>query len=90
MGIYIFTKDKLQKYLEEDEADPNSSNDFGKNIIPAFLNNGEKLYSYRFEGYWKDVGTISSLWEANMELLGETPKFNVYDKQLRIFSRKRL
>ena len=69
MGIYIFTWKKLKEYLINDEANEQSSNDFGKDIIPAMLNNGEKLVSYRFKGYWKDVGTIESLWEANMDLL---------------------
>ena len=87
MGIYIFTKDKLQKYLEEDSKDPASSNDFGKNIIPAMLAAGEKMMSYDFVGYWKDVGTIQSLWEANMDLLGETPAFSVTDEAWRIYSR---
>ena len=87
MGIYIFTTDKLISYLEADEADENSSNDFGKNIIPNFLNNGEKLYSYKFSGYWKDVGTISSLWESNMDLIGSNPVLNIQDKDFRIFSR---
>ena len=86
MGIYIFTAEKLYKYLIEDEADPNSSNDFGKNIIPAMLANGEKMFAYGFEGYWKDVGTISSLWEANMDLLGEKPVL-AFDDNTRIFSR---
>ena len=67
MGIYIFNWDILKKYLIEDEADPNSENDFGNNIIPNLLKDGRKMYAYHFEGYWKDVGTISSLWEANME-----------------------
>lgn len=87
MGIYIFNKDILEKYLIDDENTPGSSNDFGKNIIPAMLKDGLKLYAYPFEGYWKDVGTISSLWEANMDLLGENPKFNIHDKKWRIFSR---
>lgn len=69
MGIYIFSWQKLRKYLIEDEADPNSSNDFGKNILPTMLAAGERMFSYSFEGYWKDVGTIDSLWEANMDLL---------------------
>ena len=69
MGIYIFNWDVLKKYLEEDEADPNSKNDFGMNIIPALLRDGRKMYAYRFAGYWRDVGTIDSLWEANMEVL---------------------
>ena len=87
MGIYIFNTKLLIKYLEEDEANPNSSNDFGKNIIPAFLNNGEKLFSYGFEGYWKDVGTISSLWEANMDLIGDDPILNPVDKNFKIYSK---
>ncbi len=87
MGIYIFTTEKLIEYLEIDEADENSNNDFGKNIIPNLLKNGEKLYSYKFAGYWKDVGTISSLWESNMDLIGENPKLNLLDKNFRIFSR---
>ena len=87
MGIYIFNTDTLIEYLETDEDDENSSNDFGKNIIPNLLNNGEKLYSYKFEGYWKDVGTISSLWEANMDLIGEEPVLNLADKNFRIYSK---
>lgn len=87
MGIYIFNTKLLIKYLEEDEADPDSSNDFGKNIIPSYLKNGEKLYSYRFEGYWKDVGTISSLWEANMDLIGDDPILSTTDKNFKIYSK---
>ena len=87
MGIYIFTTKVLLDYLEADEADEKSSNDFGKNIIPNLLNNGEKLYSYKFDGYWKDVGTISSLWEANMDLIGDEPILSMSDKSFRIFSR---
>ncbi len=87
MGIYIFNAKILLEYLEADEADENSSNDFGKNIIPNLLNNGEKLFAYKFEGYWKDVGTISSLWEANMDLIGEEPILNMSDRDFRIFSR---
>ena len=87
MGIYIFTTKTLIEYLVNDEEDENSSNDFGKNIIPNLLNNGEKLYSYRFEGYWKDVGTISSLWEANMDLIGENPVISLADKDFRIYSK---
>ena len=87
MGIYIFTTSVLLDYLEADEADEKSSNDFGKNIIPNLLNNGEKLYSYKFHGYWKDVGTISSLWEANMDLIGDEPILSMSDKTFRIFSR---
>ena len=87
MGIYIFNRDKLQKYLAEDNADPASSNDFGKNIIPNMLAAGEKMMAYSFEGYWKDVGTIRSLWEANMDLLGERPVLSLSDEAWRIFSR---
>ena len=87
MGIYIFGRKELEKYLIDDENTPGSSNDFGKNIIPNMLNDGMKLYAYPFEGYWKDVGTIDSLWEANMDLLGDNPEFNIHDKKWRIFSR---
>ena len=87
MGIYIFNAKVLEKYLIDDENTPGSNNDFGKNIIPNMLGDGMKMFTFPFEGYWKDVGTISSLWEANMELLGENPAFNVHDKKWRIFSR---
>lgn len=87
MGIYIFNKQKLFDYLTADEADPNSSKDFGKNIIPAMLEGGERMFAYPFSGYWKDVGTISSLWEANMDLLGEKPVFNLKEPSWRIYSR---
>lgn len=86
MGIYIFSAEKLYKYLIEDEADPSSSNDFGKNIIPKMLANGERMFAYAFEGYWKDVGTIASLWEANMDLLGEKPVLDLGEGK-RVFSR---
>jgi len=88
MGIYIFGKDKLISYLEADDADAESSNDFGKNVIPSILAAGEKLYAYEFEGYWKDVGTVSSLWEANMDMLGPDPKLNLNDKDWSIYSRQ--
>ncbi len=87
MGIYIFSRKVLEKYLIDDENTPGSSNDFGKNIIPNMLGDRMKLYAYPFEGYWKDVGTIDSLWEANMDLLGDNPEFNIHDKKWRIFSR---
>ena len=77
MGIYVFKWSVLKKFLEADEADPKSENDFGKNIIPALLEAGHKLYAYEFAGYWKDVGTINSLWEANMDLLGKDPAFDL-------------
>ena len=87
MGIYIFTYEVLKKYLEADERDPSSANYFGKNIIPAMLENGEKMVSFRFEGYWKDVGTIHSLWEANMDLVDQPPKFDLNDRSWSIYSR---
>ena len=87
MGIYIFSWKKLRKYLEEDEANPQSSNDFGKDIIPAMLTNGEKMVSYRFEGYWKDVGTIESLWEANMDLLSPNSGLALSDDNWKIYGR---
>ncbi len=90
MGIYIFTAEKLYKYLELDNGDPSSEKDFGKNVLPAMLKAGEKMYSYRFDGYWKDVGTISSLWEANMDLLGVVPNFELQDRERVIHSRSPL
>lgn len=90
MGIYIFTAEKLYKYLEADDKDPKSEKDFGKNVLPAMLKAGEKMYSYRFEGYWKDVGTISSLWEANMDLLGVVPNFELGDMENVVHSRSPL
>ncbi len=90
MGIYIFSAEKLFKYLEADDANPNSSKDFGKDVLPAMLNAGEKMFSYQFEGYWKDVGTIASLWQANMDLLGDEPEFDIGDKSWKIHSRNPL
>ncbi|MCD8391559.1 MAG: glucose-1-phosphate adenylyltransferase [Firmicutes bacterium] len=87
MGIYIFKYSALKKYLEDDERDVNSDNDFGKNIIPTMLANKEKMMSYKFEGYWKDVGTIQSLWEANMDLIDNPPKFEINDRKWPIYSR---
>ena len=87
MGIYIFTWKKLKEYLINDEANEQSSNDFGKDIIPAMLNNGEKLVSYRFKGYWKDVGTIESLWEANMDLLSSNSGLQLSDDSWKIYGR---
>ena len=88
MGIYVFNWDVLHDALIADEADPNSSNDFGKNIIPGLLNTGHKMMAYNFDGYWKDVGTIDSLWEANMELLGKNPEFNIRgDERFKIYAR---
>ena len=87
MGIYVFSWKKLREYLIADNQDPNSSNDFGKNIIPNMLNNGEKMFAYLFSGYWKDVGTIDSLWEANMDLLAEKPELDLHDDNWRIYGR---
>ena len=87
MGIYIFKTEVLAKYLKEDAEDPKSSNDFGKNIIPNMLNTGCKMMAYPFKGYWKDVGTIQSLWEANQDLIGETPAFDIYNPYWKIHSR---
>ncbi len=87
MGIYVFTWDVLRRYLIEDEADKSSSNDFGKNIMPKLLADGQGLYAYPFEGYWKDVGTIESLLEANMDLLETPMPIDLYDKNWRIYSR---
>lgn len=86
MGIYIFNWKILKKALKEDEADKHSSNDFGKNIIPKMLNEGRRLVAYPFKGYWKDVGTIDSLWEANMDLLKDDNELNLYDDEWRIYS----
>ena len=87
MGIYIFDWKKLRAYMEADDADPASENDFGKNIIPAMLNNKEVMAAYPFEGYWRDVGTIQSLWEANMDLLGQKPVLDLNDDSWRIYTR---
>lgn len=87
MGIYIFNRKKLVEYLKADNDDPNSVNDFGKNIIPKMLAAGERMFAYPFSGYWKDVGTLSSLWEANMDLLGDEPVFDLSDDEWRIRSR---
>lgn len=87
MGVYIFKYDVLKKYLTDDERDPESANDFGKNIIPKMLADGEKMVAYSFEGYWKDVGTIQSLWEANMDLIDDPPKFDLNDRKWVIYSR---
>ena len=86
MGIYIFNWKKLREYLIADENDPNSSKDFGKNIIPKMIDAGERLWPYRFDGYWRDVGTITSLWDANMDMLSTTV-INLYDPTWPINSR---
>ena len=87
MGIYVFTWEKLKKYLTEDDANPDSDNDFGKNVIPLMLNNNELMMVYRFSDYWKDVGTVDSLWEANLDLLNPKIDLNLSDKDWRIYSR---
>ena len=88
MGIYIFNWDILKQYLIEDEEDPDSENDFGNNIIPNLLRDSRRMYAYHFSGYWKDVGTISSLWEANMEVLDpEHSGINLFDENWKIYSR---
>ncbi|HBL82103.1 glucose-1-phosphate adenylyltransferase [Congzhengia sp.] len=87
MGVYIFTWEKLKKYLIEDEQSEGSANDFGKNIIPAMLRCGERMFAYPFDGYWKDVGTINNLWEANMDLLNPTISLNLSDPLWRIYCR---
>ena len=87
MGIYVFSWQTLRKYLTEDEADPNSENDFGKNVIPAMLGNGEVMAAYRFSGYWKDVGTLESLWDANMDMLSPESGLDLLDESWPIYAR---
>ncbi len=87
MGVYIFKWEKLREYLISDENNPTSSKDFGKNIIPAMLDAKEKLFAYSFTGYWKDVGTINSLWEANMDLLDPNVPLELYDDKWKIYAR---
>ncbi|MBR2634296.1 MAG: glucose-1-phosphate adenylyltransferase [Clostridia bacterium] len=87
MGVYVFRWEILRKYLIMDNEDPTSSNDFGKNIIPKLLNDGHRLFTYEFSGYWKDVGTIFSLWQSNMDILGEEPLLDMKDKNNRIYAR---
>ena len=87
MGVYIFNTDKLLNYLEQDEQNPDSDNDFGKNVIPAMLAGGERLYAYLYKGYWRGVGTLSSYWSANMDTLGEDPELWLNDDGWRIYYR---
>ena len=87
MGIYIFTWQKLRKYLIDNENDETASKDFGKDIIPSMLRDNQKMVAYPFEGYWKDVGTIDSLWEANMDLLNPNIPLDLYDPSWKIYSR---
>ena len=87
MGVYVFNWEKVHRYLEEDAVNAGSSHDFGKDVIPAMLGAGERLFAYRYEGYWRDVGTIDSLWEANMDLLDGVPDFSLVDEAWKIYSR---
>ena len=87
MGIYVFTWQVLRKYLEADEADPHSENDFGKNVIPAMLRDGQRMAAYRFSGYWKDVGTLESLWDANMDMLSPESGLDLLDESWPIYAR---
>ena len=87
MGVYVFSWDKLRKYLIEDEADADSSNDFGKNIIPKMLDDGQRMFAFPFKGYWKDVGTIDSLWEANLDIINPNVDLDLSDKSWKIYSR---
>lgn len=87
MGVYIFNWQKLREYLNKDEEDETSDNDFGKNVIPGMLHSGENLFAYEFKGYWKDVGTIQSLWEANMDTLDPNVPLELNDPPWRIYSR---
>ncbi|MDD6061289.1 MAG: glucose-1-phosphate adenylyltransferase [Oscillospiraceae bacterium] len=87
MGVYMFTWEKLRSYLLADEADPNSGNDFGHDLIPAMHKAGERLFAYPFDGYWKDVGTIDSLWEANLDLLDPKVDLDLSDTSWKIYSR---
>ena len=87
MGVYIFNWDKLKSYLKSDECDKNSENDFGKNIIPKMLDAGENMLAYEYKGYWKDVGTVDSLWEANMDLLDPDVPIELNDPPWKIYSR---
>lgn len=90
MGIYIFNWPVLREALRKDDADSGSDHDFGKNVIPALLKENKKLYAYTFNGYWKDVGTIDSYYQTNMELLDENPSFDIFDDDMRIFSNSNL
>ncbi|MBQ9330348.1 MAG: glucose-1-phosphate adenylyltransferase [Oscillibacter sp.] len=87
MGIYVFSWQTLRRYLTEDEADPHSDNDFGKNVIPAMLQSGERMAAYRFAGYWKDVGTLESLWDANMDMLSPESGLDLLDEAWPIYAR---
>ena len=85
-GVYVFDWSILQEYLKLDSKNQNSKNDFGKNIIPQMLSDNCRMYAYSFDGYWKDVGTVESLWQANMDLLLDEPPLDLYDNEWRIYS----
>ena len=87
MGIYVFSWQALRWYLTEDEANPNSENDFGKNIIPKMLADGQRMAAFRFQGYWKDVGTLTSLWDANMDMLSPESGLDLTDESWPIYAR---
>lgn len=89
MGIYIFNWKELRKYLIQDNEDKASENDFGKNVLPLMLNEGKKMYAWSFDGYWKDVGTVRSYWEANMDLLDPNNRLNIYDTSWRIYTKSK-
>lgn len=86
MGVYIFNWETLRKYLIKDNETPGSDNDFGKNIIPAMLNDGKSMWAYQFTGYWRDVGTVQAFWESNMDLVSRVPEFNLFDPEWRIYT----
>ncbi|MGL5124973.1 MAG: sugar phosphate nucleotidyltransferase, partial [Fusobacteriaceae bacterium] len=88
MGIYIFNWKTLKEELIKDNGDAESEKDFGKNIIPNYLNTGKKIFAYPFKGYWKDVGTIHSLWEANMDLISDNNTLDMYDENWKIYTRQ--
>ena len=89
MGIYIFKWDLLRSYLKKDAEDKTSDHDFGKNVLPLMLSEGRQMFAWNFDGYWKDVGTVRSYWQSNMDLLCEKNDLNIYDKSWRIYTRNR-
>lgn len=89
MGIYMFNWTDLRNYLIKDSEDPNTDHDFGQNILPKMLDDGKEMHAWQFEGYWKDVGTVRSFWESNMDLLDENSTLNLYDRKWRIYTRSK-
>ena len=89
MGIYMFNWIDLRNYLIKDSEDPNTNHDFGQNILPKMLDDGKEMHAWQFEGYWKDVGTVRSFWESNMDLLDENSTLNLYDRKWRIYTRSK-